>query len=118
MDLSYFSKNIISTGETLLGKELEQLLPVISQLDNFKDKKLEVIQNLELLKVELKDIIENGILIRKETVGTYNQIVHSIKIDSKIEPHYFNDTIKIYSINNDYIRVTEDSIIFTDKKVI
>ena len=107
MNAEYLLKNVIKL-DRLDNKELSSMMDIISNLDEFKNSKVSIINYLEKVGEPNIEYSDKGVSFTQST----NPDLISIKYDPKIK---FADNIKLYSIyilQNDLIyRVSKDSII-------
>jgi hypothetical protein len=97
----------ISGMKGLFGKELKILEPYFESIDELKGKKIEIIEELNMVGEPIMEMTNEGVSFKHETEP---KLLTIKGIDA------LNDNIKLYSIflqNGDVIvRCSEDSILF------
>jgi len=97
--------NNISGMKGLFGKELKVLEPYFESIDELKDKKIEIIEELIMTGEPIMEMTNDGVSFKQET---------ELKLITIKNFEGLNDNVKLYSIflqNDDVIiRCTEDSI--------
>lgn len=94
-----------SVNKSLVGKELKVIEPYFENIDELKDKKVEIIEEISNVGEPKIKITTEGFFVKQET---YPKLSTIKGFDG------LKDNIKIYSIflqNDDiYVRCSEDSI--------
>jgi hypothetical protein len=108
--LETLSENInISGMKGLFGKELKILEPYFESIDELKGKKIEIIEEINMVGKPIMEMTNDGVSFKQET---YPKLLTIKGID------VLSDNVKLYSIflqNGDVIvRCSEDSIGYVD----
>jgi len=99
----------ISGMKGLFGKELKILEPYFESIDELKGKKIEIIEEINMVGEPIMEMTNDGVSFKQET---YPKLLTIKGID------VLSDNVKLYSIflqNGDVIvRCSEDSIGYVD----
>jgi hypothetical protein len=99
----------ISFQKGLFGKELKILEPYFESIDELKGKKIEIIEEINMVGEPIMEMTNDGVSFKQET---YPKLLTIKGID------VLSDNVKLYSIflqNGDVIvRCSEDSIGYVD----
>ena len=101
--------NINSGGKGLSGKELKIIEPYFDSIDELKDKKIEIIEELKTIGEPIMEMTNDGVSFKQETEP---KLINVKGIDG------LSNNVKLYSIflqNGDIVvRCSEDSLDFID----
>jgi hypothetical protein len=97
--------SVLSTTKGLFGKELDVLVPFFNEIEEFKNKTITIIEDIEVLSETTVEVTSSGYHFKQET---------SPELVTIMDTGLLKDEVKLYSIfsqnGNVMIRCTKDSV--------